>query len=221
MTRKILISATAFVLLFSSCRPNRVLLTPIPGKIVSLEGHASLSLSSEGGQGRSKFSFAIRLPDQGRISVSNFLGQTLYQILADKGETYFILPGKRAYWQGGEEEIFEKFLGFSMTLAEMTALISGDWPAEVGNSGWVLEYDQRGRVMRGIRGGLSFTVTEYIGITPLARIVSFEHPHSRGRMRLIQIRLNTQLPEKAFDATLLQRFSRKTWAEIEAMLYHP
>lgn len=221
MRKRTAVSLTAILLICTACRPSRILLTPVPGEIVSMEGHASLNLSSEEGKGRSRFSFAVRLPDQGRISVSNFLGQTLYQILADRGETYFILPGKRAYWQGEETEIFEKFLGFSLSLSEMTALLCGEWAFSLQNSGWELDRDKNGRIQSGRRGALTFAVTEFIGSTSLAKVISFIHPRSEGRMRLIQVRLNTPLPETAFDKTLLQRFSRKTWEEIEAILYVP
>jgi hypothetical protein len=209
------------ILIFGACRSSRILLTPVPEDLVRLEGHASLSLSSEEQKARSTFSFAFQLPDKGRISVSNFLGQTLYQILSLEGDTYFILPSKRAYWQGGEKEIFEKFLGFPLTLSEIIALFSGRWTTSSDDPGWILDRDQHGRIRRGQREGLFFRVELFIGSTGFPKILSFTHPKSEGRVRMIRLRLNTLLPETAFDSTLLTRFSRKTWAEIEALLYSP
>ena len=221
MYPRLVLFGTILFLIFSACRPSRILLTPVPEDLERLEGHASLRLSGEEQKARSKFSFAFQPPDMGRISVSNFLGQTLYQILSVKGDAYFILPSKRVFWQGGEEEIFEKFLGFPLSLREMIALFSGRWVDSSGQQGWVLDRDQEGRIRRGRREGLFFRVEQFIGRTSFPKTLSFSHPNSEGLVRMISLRLNTRLPETAFDRALLKRFSRKTWAEIEALLYLP
>ncbi|MFC2158878.1 hypothetical protein ACFLT9_13680, partial [Acidobacteriota bacterium] len=118
------------LLLFAACSPSHIFLTPVPKQIESIEGHAKLSLASEGGSGSSRFSFLFHMPDQGRIEVSNFLQGTLYQILIDRGEAFFILPSKRVFWQGEEEEIIDKFLGFGLKLEEMINLLSGQWTGD-------------------------------------------------------------------------------------------
>lgn len=209
------------VLIFTACRPSSILLTPVTENVQRIEGHASLSLSTEGQKARSKFSFAFDIPDKGRISVSNFLGQTLYQILTVEGSAYFILPSKRVYWQGEEEEIFEKFLGFPLSLWETIALFTGKWAADSGERGWAFERDQKGRIVQGQREFLFFTVGQFIGGTVFPKNLSFVHPHSEGKVRMLRLLLNSNLPETAFDSSFLKRFSRKTWPEIEALLYRP
>lgn len=214
-------SAVLAVLLFAACRSPHVLLTPVPQEIQRIEGHASLVLSVEGQKARSKFSFAFQLPGKGRISVSNFLGQTLYQILSLEGEAYFILPGKRAYWRAGEEEIFEKFLGFPLSLSEVIALISGEWAGLSGPRGWNFERDPEGRIIEGRRRGLSFGIEQFIGKTAFPKSLVYSHTGSEGRMRMISLRLNSELPDNVFGDTLLKRFTRKTWEEIEALIQRP
>ena len=110
------------------CRPSGVLLQPVPVNIDRIEGHASLKISGEQGSARSKFAFLFQLPHQGRIEVSDFLlGRTLYQIIIDGERAVFLIPSKRVYWEGGEEEIIDYFLGFRLSLDEMISLIKGKW----------------------------------------------------------------------------------------------
>lgn len=56
------------------CRPSPVILLPLPSEIERIEGYASLRISGDQGSSRSKFSFLFQLPHQGRIEVSNILG---------------------------------------------------------------------------------------------------------------------------------------------------
>jgi hypothetical protein len=218
---KLRILGLSLIFIFASCRTSRILLSPVTENIQRIEGHASLSLSAEDQKARSKFSFAFELPDKGRISVSNFLGQTLYQILSVEGSSYFILPSKRVYWQGMEEEIFEKFLGFPLSLWEAISLFTGKWAADSDNQGWVFERDKQGRITKGRREPLVFRVGNFIGGTIFPEILFFSHPNSEGKVRMLRLLLNTRLPETAFDSSFLKRFSRKTWSEIEALLYLP
>jgi len=212
-----------FFLVF--CRPSPVILLPLPPTIERIEGYASLRITGDQGSSRSKFSFLFQLPHQGRIEVSNILGRTLYQIIVAEDKAAFIVPSKKVYWQGEEEEIIRYFLGFRLNLYEMINLLSGKWESEVmGDEGlgnresWSFAKDERGRIMAGQRGEFRFDVKEFFTDTPFARLLTFQHPLNNGRLKILRINLNQPLKKGAFSLSVLGRYERKSWAEIEKIL---
>jgi hypothetical protein len=217
----------AFLDLFfqAYCRPSPVIILPLPSKIERIEGYASLRITGDQGSSRSKFSFLFQLPHQGRIEVSDILGRTLYQIIVSKDKAAFIVPAKKVYWQGEEEEIIRYFLGFRLNLAEMINLLSGRWEGEEmenegeeGKENWSFTKDERGRIMAGQRGELRFEVKEFFADTPFGRLLFFQHPLSRGRLRILRISLNRPLKKGSFSLSVLGKYRRKSWAEIEKIL---
>ncbi len=207
------------------CRPSPVILLPLPSKIERIEGYASLRIKSDQGSSRSKFSFLFQLPHQGRIEVSNILGRTIYQIIVAEDKAAFIVPSKKVYWQGEEEEIIRYFLGFRLNLYEMINLLSGKWESEVMRDegeesieSWSFAKDERGRIMAGQRGEFHFAVQEFFTDTPFARLLSFQHPLNNGRLKILRINLNRPLRKGAFSLTILEKYKRKSWAEIEKIL---
>ena len=207
------------------CRPSPVILLPLPSKVERIEGYASLRITGDQGSSRSKFSFLFQLPHQGRIEVSNILGRTLYQIIVAEEKAAFIIPSKRVYWQGEEEEIIRYFLGFRLNLYEMINLLSGKWEGEeIGYEGeegkeiWSLAKDERDRIMAGRRGEFRFEVKEFFADTPFARLLIFQHPLNRGRLKILRINLNQPLKKGTFSLSVLGRYERKSWAEIEKIL---
>lgn len=207
------------------CRPSRVLLLPLPSTIERIEGYASLKIAGAQGSARSKFSFLFQLPHQGRIEVSDFLGRTLYQIIVDDDKAVFVLPAKKVYWRGEEEEIIRNFLGFRFNLYEMISLVSGKWEGkkrgvEVENSmrSWSLDRDEEGRIIEGQRGEFRFKVKEFFANTPCARLLFFQHPLNNGRLKILSINFNQPLKNEAFSLIFLENYERKNWAEIEKML---
>ncbi|UCC41872.1 MAG: hypothetical protein JSV96_16570 [Candidatus Aminicenantes bacterium] len=209
---------------FVNCIPSRVSLLPLPSKIDSIEGYASIRITGEQEKTRSKFSFLFHLPNQGRIEVSNWFGKTLYQIVIVEKSAFFVLPSKRVYWQGEEEEIIQKFLGFRVNLYEMISFLSGQWgwnditaEREVWLESWNLEKDEKGRVLAGQREDLFFEVQEFFKDTPFARALIFRHPLSRGRHKVLKIKLNQPIKKEAFSVAFLEKFKEKSWAEIEKM----
>ena len=158
------------------------------------------------------------------MEVSNWFGKTLYQIIIVEENAFFVLPSKRVFWQGEEEEIIQKFLGFRVNLYEMISFLSGQWEASgitaqgrAWMESWNLEKDEKGRVLSGQRGELFFEVEEFFDQTPFARILNFHHPLSRGRLKTLQINLNRPIKKDAFSVAFLERFEEKSWAEIEKM----
>ncbi|HEB36855.1 MAG TPA: DUF4292 domain-containing protein [Candidatus Aminicenantes bacterium] len=200
------------------CRPSAVILLPLPSEIERIEGYASLRISRDQGSSRSKFSFLFQLPHQGRIEVSNILGRTLYQIIVTEDKAVFIIPSKRVYWQGEEEEIIQYFLGFRLNLYEMINLLSGKWEGEERNESWSFAKDERGRIMAGQRGEFQFEVKEFLADTPFARILIFQHPLNRGFIKILRINLNQPLKKGVFSLSVLGKYERKSWIEIEKIL---
>lgn len=209
----------------SCCQRSFLSLSPLPDRIERIEGHASLTISSDQETVRSKFSFLFRLPSQGRIEVSGALGSVIYWVLIDGGEAFFIIPSKKVYWQGHEEEIIYEFLGFRLNLAEMISIFSGDWKGqntifEEDLEGWALVRDQRNRITSGQRGSLWFEVKEFIEDTPFARRVVFKHSLSSGQLRVLGIGLNRPMKENVFSKRFLEKYEPRTWAEIQDLIRH-
>ncbi|MGD2246125.1 MAG: lipoprotein insertase outer membrane protein LolB [Candidatus Aminicenantes bacterium] len=212
---------------FAGCRPSRVLLHPVPAEIDRIEGHASLRISNEQDSTRSKFTFLFQLPQQGRIEVSDaLLGRTLYQIIMDCERAVFVLPSKKVYWEGEEEEIISTFLGFRLNLDEMVSLLRGEWAGDEGEQEggknaerWILKKDEAGRIAAGKRGNLSFEVKEFLSNSGLPRILLFQHPLNSGRLKILRIDFNRPVKKKnAFSFDFLARYRRVSWEEMEKIL---
>jgi hypothetical protein len=208
-----------------SCTVPQVRISPPPSQIKRVEGYASLKTSSQQGSSRAKFSFLFQLPHQGRIDVSHVLGKTLYQIIIHEEEAFFLVPSKRVYWQGEEQEIIHRFLGFELNLQELFSLFSGQWKRlEEDDSGiygreeWILERDDKGKVRRGNRGELTFEVVEFFKNTDVVRRLAFRHPLTQGRIVILQLRFNEPLKKEVFSLHFLKSFQLKTWEEIQEML---
>jgi hypothetical protein len=208
-----------FVLLFlSHCSTAPVLLTPVPPKIESMEGYASLSYDGAQGSAKTKFSFLFVIPDRGRIDASDFLGRAIYQVIITDHLAYFVLPSKKVYWRAEEQEIVFRFMGFHLNLEEMASLLSGHWSKEGSpHSGWVLERDKQNRVVRGSRGELRFYVEAFVADTAIARSIHFSHPLNEGRIKIRNIGFNQPLNERAFTTGFIQRYEEKTWEEIQKL----
>jgi hypothetical protein len=207
----------------ADCQSPAISLAPLPSRIDRIEGYASLMISGGQGTARSKFSFLFQLPDLGRIDVSGALGSVVYRIFISKGEAYFVVPSRKAYWQGQEEEIIDKFMGFRLNLAEMINLLSGNWNQkgdhqEEDLEGWVFSRDQQGRIVFGQRDDLRFEVKEFIGDTPFARRLFFVHPLSTGQVKILSLSLNRPIKENVFSKKFVEKYQPKTWAEIQEML---
>jgi hypothetical protein len=219
----LVVSLPLFFLVY--CRPSPVILLPLPSKIERIEGYASLRIVGDQGSSRSKFSFLFQLPHKGRIEVSNILGRTLYQIIVAEEKAAFIVPSKKVYWQGEEEEIIRYFLGFRLNLYEMINLLSGKWESEImedegeeSKERWSFAKDEGGRIQAGKRDEFRFEVQEFFAETPFARLLIFHHPLNDGRLKILRINLNRPLKKGAFSLSVLGRYERKSWAEIERIL---
>jgi hypothetical protein len=198
------------------------LISPVPEQIKNIQGYASLKITTEGDSARSKFSFLLVLPDRGRIDVTDFLGRSVYQIIIGRESAYLVVPSKKVYWQGAEEDIIDKFLGFPVSIDEMINIFSGRWPApnhsRLKLDFWILDRDEKGRIISGQRGELRFVVEEFIAETFIAHRLFFEHPLSEGRLRVIKMDFNQMYKTEAFDKDFLDKYTQKTWPDIQEML---
>ena len=218
------ISISIVFLFFLCCRPAPIHISPLPSQIEYIEGYASLRVSASGESSRSKFAFLFHLPHQGHIDVSDILGRTIYQIIINKANAFLVVPSKKVYWQGSEEEIIERFLGFRLSLGEVIGLLTGKWheasQEEKELNGWVLKKDKKGRIKRGQRGGLTFEIIEFIEDTPFAYTLIFKHQLNEGRLKILRIELNRPAKIEAFMTDFLKHFEQKQWAEIQELLKH-
>jgi hypothetical protein len=207
------------------CQPPPISLSPVPSRIERIEGHASMTITGDQGTARSKFSFLFQPPSRGRIDVSGALGSVLYRIFIHDGEAYFIVPSKKVYWKGQEEDIIDKFMGFQLNLAEMINLLSGNWHQEdlvrkEGLGNWIFVKDQKGRIVSGQREELRFEVKAFIEDTPFASRLIFEHPLSTGQVKILSINLNRPIKPSVFSKKFIEKYQPKTWAEIQELLNH-
>lgn len=220
MPKRTLFGAAVLVCLIC-CTIPQVKISPPPDQIKRVEGYASLKIESGQESARSKFSFLFHLPGRGRIDVSNFLGKTLYQIIVDKQTAFLLIPSKKAYWKGDEEQIVERILGFRLSLDELLCLMTGQWDEleeRPWRLAWILERDEEGKIRTGQRGELGFEVQEFFQDTSVVRQVAFEHPLNRGRLKILAINFNPPLKGGAFSRQFLKTYAQKTWEEIEEML---
>ncbi len=136
---------------------------------------------------------------------------------------YMLLPSRRAYWTGPEEELMENFLGFGLNAGELAGLIGGQWAAAETVEGpedgrWAFERDGAGRVLAGAKDGFRFKVEEFYGKTSVPRSVGFSRSEEEGRLRVLQVRFNRPPRGDAFGLSVLDGLDRRTWAELEELL---
>jgi len=209
------------ILAAAACSPPRILLSPVPGQIEKIEGYARLKITDEQGSQNLKFSFLLILPSVGRIDVSDFMGRSLYQIIISGENAYLTIPAKKVFWQGKEEEVINKFLGFNLNLSELVSLFSGHWPASPAEknkiSSWELKKDESGRIIFGQRGDLLFEVEEFVENTRIARSLIFKHLLNQGRLKFLKMDFNKPGPDPSFFTAFLKHYEKKTWEEIQVL----
>lgn len=216
---KIFVRAALLCLCLSlACRHVPETVPSVPSRLETFEGYASLKISRNGGTARSKFSFFFKLPNKGKIGVTNFLGQTLYQIYLDQDASYLVAPSKKAYWKGSQQEVINKFLGFRLTLKEMCFLLTGKkWGNQKTWNQWELRRDERGRVKEGRRDTFFFQVKEHFNQSSLVRLLLFRHPMNEGRIKVLAVNFN-QAGGKSLFPLNLKNYEQKTWREIQRLI---
>ncbi len=216
------LAVLAFALSIVGCRPISPVLSPRPAELRELEGYASLKITVNHQTAKSKFSFAVELPHQARLQVLDMLNRPIYEMVVEGEVSYFILSSKKVYWQGTTDEIFEKFLGFRLSLREMAGLLSGGWAEGQGEKpifkGWTFEKDGQGRVVSGEKQDFQFRVREFDAGSRVPRQLTFKSLQSEGRLSLLSIQFKRPLKNGLFSPAALKGFALVSWEEIERIL---
>jgi len=205
-----------------SCRPARLQLEP-GVRLESLEGYAFLKISDARASAKSKFSFVIQLPGKGRIDVFDALGRSLFTLISEGPEAYFVAVPKKAYWRGSQHEILEEFLGFDLSLEEMAGLLSGRWgQGPAGDSqafrGWAWTRDAGGRVVAGESGGLRFEVKDFLVGGAQPHTILFKSAHNSGSIKVYEVKFNVPAKAEPFRLWFLNEFRETTRGEMERLL---
>ena len=205
------------VLALFSCLTPRPAVAPVPETVESVEGFATFRLAREGGTAKSKFSFIFLLPGQGRIEVLDPIGRTASILFLENEEAYLVLPGRRAYWRSAREEVMSKLLGFSLGIEDLAHLLTGRTDRL---SGWSLEKDSQGRVIRGRSEDVQFEVRQFFEESPIPRLLVLIRAEDRGSLRILRLSFNQPLKEKAFQLFFLEEsgYRAADWNEVEGWI---
>jgi hypothetical protein len=216
------LAVLSFALSIVGCRPISPVLSPRPAELQELEGYASLKITINQQTAKSKFSFNVALPHQARFQILDMLNRPIYEMDVEGEASYFVLSSKRVYWQGTTDEIFEKFLGFRLSLREMAGLLSGGWAEGRGEEpifkGWTFEKDGHGRVVSGERQDFQFRVRGFDAGGHVPRQLAFKSLQSEGRLSLLSIQFNRPVKSGLFSQAALKDFALVSWEEIERIL---
>lgn len=209
-------------MLATGCRPPHTLLAPSPEALNEVEGYASLKITRNGETARSKFSFLIERSFRSRVSVADIMGRTVAEIYIGEREAYFVLLREKVYWKGMPDEIIEKFLGYRLSLPEMTGILCGWWTgtSETQQEGeeWTFERDREGRRVGGRRADLEFKVRKFFPGSPVPRQVDFQSISCRGSISILNLNFNNPVAENVFNMVFLKNSSPVRWEEIEKIL---
>ena len=169
------------------------------------------------GTAKARLTFLFSLPHRGRVDISGPMGRTVSNLFIELGEACLILPEKRVYWLGAEEEVLSKLLGFPLSYKEMTSLLIGRWEEA---EGWGLERDGRGRITRGEKDSLRFEVKQYFEGNGIPRLLTLSHGMEKGSLKILRLYFNQPLKDAVFDRSFLREkdYRPATWEEIEALL---
>lgn len=200
-----------------SCLPSRPVIAPVPSTVESVEGYAAFRLIRGEETAKSKLAFLFRLPGQGRVEVIDPLGRTASLLFLDGEEAYLVLPSRRAYWKSGRAEVMSKLLGFAVGLDDLTHILTGRADRLTG---WTLERDSQGRVIRGRSEDVAFEVRQFFEQSPVPQLLVLIRDDDRGSLRILRMSFNQPLKEKAFEHSFLSAggYRAVDWAEVEGWL---
>jgi hypothetical protein len=223
--RVLLAGALLIALALTACvhRPPRIV--PPAGAVEAVEGFGWASIAGAEASIKGKFGFVFRRPGFGRIEAVDPIGRTAFLIFFRGDRSWFVLPGRKVYAEDGAGIMMERFLGVALLPDQVVRLLSGTWEAgkeavvePEGESGWSVDFDDAGRVARGVRGGFSFTVREFFPGDGVPREIGLEGPGTSGRVKVLKLGFDPPPREAVFDLAFLRAFSPKTWEEIVELL---
>jgi len=209
----------------AACHLQPPALAPVPALLDEIEGYASFKVTRSGETAKSKLSFVLEPSRRAKVEVLDLLSRTVAEIYVDGQDGYLILPLEKAYWKATPEEIIGKFLGSRLSLPEMTGLLCGRWRGERSGeelvfSEWAFEEDAGKRKVSGRKEDFEFKVLEFFRGSSVPRRLDFRSTDCRGTISLLAMAFNRPVAENLFALDFLERFSSKSWEDIEKILRH-
>ncbi|MDD8025252.1 MAG: hypothetical protein PHI34_01975 [Acidobacteriota bacterium] len=212
----------AILLLAAACRTGRPILGPIPERIESIRGEASLRLARTGGAGRARLAFLLQPPGRASLEALDPLNRTIFRVMIEGETATLIVPSRRAYWTGARTEVLAAGLGFPLSVAEMAGMLCGRWASAAGPDapvGWDLTRDGQGRIGGGRREGFSFRVDEFFPRRPIPRKIVFASADGSGALTVRGLSFNIPAGAGALQpAAIPLSFVRLTGAEMQRLL---
>lgn len=221
MKGRIAVAASALLLL-ASCRPGRPVLGPVPDRIASIQGHASIRTNRSGASARARLAFRLVPPGMARLEALDPLNRTIFTVSVDGEDAVLVVPSRKAYWSGPRADVLEAGLGFPLSVAEMAGLLTGRGPAAAAEAGsdmaWTLSRDGRGRVVSGSRRGFSFGVDEFFSQGAVPRRISFAAGDVSGSLTVLGLAFNATPLEANEPPKIPPSYARLTKAEMIRLL---
>jgi hypothetical protein len=209
----------AWLMILGACSVRAPVIVPPAGTVAAVEGFGSVWLQGAESALKGKFAFHFRVPGLGRIEALDPLGRAAFYLFLAEDKALFVLPREKAYCEEAPETLMDRLLGFALLPDDMIRLLGGQWDRLGSDSCWVLERDGQGRVVRGDRDDLRFSIREFFRGGGVPRDIAFSRPGMAGRLKVLDLRFDPPLSAGAFDASYFRRkYSRKGWTEIEEML---
>jgi hypothetical protein len=202
-----------------ACSRRPPALVPPASGVEAVAGFGSAAVTGEEAEIKGKFAFLFRRPGWGRVETFDSFGGTLYYMIFAGDDAYLVIPRKKAYVTDRPGEMMARSLGFSLRPEDIIELLGGQWASgEPGAAAlWTLARDGNGRVARGERNGLVFTVDEFFPGAGVPRTIRFSRPGTSGRLKILSLEFNPPARSGAFETPFLRTYARKTWREIEEM----
>jgi hypothetical protein len=212
----------AVLFLIAACRPGRLALGPLPERIESIQGSASIRYSRGGASARARLEFLLVPPDRARLAALDPLSRTIFMVGVEGDEAALVVPSRKAYWTGARADVLEAGLGFPLDVAEMISLLSGRWPDSPDGpgrpAGWTLTRDGQGRIAAGSREGFEFRVDEFFPRAAVPRKIVFQAAASSGALTVLGLTANAASPDASRPPAVPPSFVRLTRSEMERLL---
>jgi hypothetical protein len=202
----------------AACAGRAPVLVPPSCPVDAIEGYASASIEGAEAALKGKFAFLFRRPGFGRVEAVDPIGRTAFLIFFRGGRASFVLPGKKVYAEDEARVMMERFLGVAFLPDETIRLLSGSWAEAGEENGWRVGRDERGRVARGERDGLSFAVREFFQGDAVPREIGLAGPGTSGRVKVLKLGFNPPQRDGAFDVSFLRSYALKSWDGILEIL---
>lgn len=209
--------AASVLLLAAACRPGRIALGPVPERIESVQGYASIRTIRSGAASRARLAFRLVPPGMARLEALDPLNRTIFQVTVDGEEAVLVVPSRKAFWSGPRADVLDAGLGFPLSAAEMAGLLAGRGPDAPADE-WALIRDGQGRIDSGSRRGFSFRVEEFFPRADVPRRISFTAEEASGTLTVLGLTFNAAAPGASAPLRIPPGYARLTKPEMTRLL---